>query len=352
MVKGKTILVEDLDELRDILEREFPMQVYPGLNVQFFIDRAFFSKLRIDIGSERMEYGMRFMMQPVRNLKLDDWEQEVFIFSPSISGSLADNYRQRGIPHGDLNGRLFFINKEEGQLVDIRPEHKKYGVASYERDLFSAKASRVVRAFLCEREHLFTQEELMQSTGVSRSLVSQLLKLLCSRGYVEQRGEASREAAATYITAEFDQLLDEWVRNDDWKKRVKVYEYSVLSNDVDKIISDLDLALRAANFADNVAFTQWSAAWKRRPHTTPPVVSAYLRRQDKYLLAAVPGRPVDSGGNLWILIPKDEGVFQHSQTVDGVNLVSDVQIYLDLLQVGLRGPEQAKELREWEGFAK
>ncbi len=350
MVKGKTMLVEDLDELRDILEREFPMQVYPGLNVQFFIDRAFLSTLRINIGSERVERHVKLMMHPVRNLKLDDWEQEVFIFSPSISGSLADNYRQRGIPHGDLNGRLFFINKEEGQLVDIRPEHKKYGVASYERDLFSAKASRVVRAFLCEREHLFTQEELMQSTGVSRSLVSQLLKLLCSKGYVEQRGEASREAAATYITAEFDQLLNEWERNDDWQKRVDVYEYSVLSNDVDKIISDLDLALGEVILDDNLAFTQWTAAWKRRPYTTPPVVSAYLK--NKRLLAAVPGRPVNSGGNLWILIPKDEGVFQYSQTVDGVNLVSDVQMYLDLLQVGLRGPEQAKELREWEGFAK
>ena len=32
-------------------------------------------------------------------------------------------------------------------------------------------------------------------------------------------------------------------------------------------------------------------------------------------------------------------------------LVSDVQIYLDLLRVGLRGEEQADELRRWPDFA-
>jgi hypothetical protein len=38
--------------------------------------------------------------------------------------------------------------------------------------------------------------------------------------------------------------------------------------------------------------------------------------------------------------------------VAGYPLVSDVQIYLDLLQVEGRGPEQAKALRNWEGFAR
>jgi hypothetical protein len=32
--------------------------------------------------------------------------------------------------------------------------------------------------------------------------------------------------------------------------------------------------------------------------------------------------------------------------------VCDAQIYIDLLQVGLRGPDAARALREWEGFRK
>jgi hypothetical protein len=33
-------------------------------------------------------------------------------------------------------------------------------------------------------------------------------------------------------------------------------------------------------------------------------------------------------------------------------LVSDAQIYLDLIHAGLRGPDQAKALREWKGFCR
>jgi hypothetical protein len=51
------------------------------------------------------------------------------------------------------------------------------------------------------------------------------------------------------------------------------------------------------------------------------------------------------------VLPKDEGVFQPAQTVHGFHLVSDVQIYIDLLNAGQRSDEQAGELRKWPDFA-
>jgi len=50
------------------------------------------------------------------------------------------------------------------------------------------------------------------------------------------------------------------------------------------------------------------------------------------------------------VLPKEEGVLNPSQTVRGFKLVSDVQIYLDLIRAGLRGEEQAAELRKWPDF--
>jgi hypothetical protein len=47
---------------------------------------------------------------------------------------------------------------------------------------------------------------------------------------------------------------------------------------------------------------------------------------------------------------KDEGVLNLSQSVRGFNLVSDVQICPDLRHAGLRGEEQAAELRKWLDF--
>lgn len=61
---------------------------------------------------------------------------------------------------------------------------------------------------------------------------------------------------------------------------------------------------------------------------------------------------MDNGGNFWLIFPRDEGVFQQAQQVNNFNLVSDAQIYFDLLQVEQRGREQAQALREWEGFTR
>ena len=62
-------------------------------------------------------------------------------------------------------------------------------------------------------------------------------------------------------------------------------------------------------------------------------------------------RRVTGGGKIWLLQPIDPGVFRETRDVNGIPLVSDAQIYLDLLQVGLRGPDQAAALRKWEGFS-
>jgi hypothetical protein len=64
------------------------------------------------------------------------------------------------------------------------------------------------------------------------------------------------------------------------------------------------------------------------------------------------GRRVSDGsGRLRLVLPKDRGVLNPTQTVGDFRLVSDVQIYLDLLRAGLRGDEQAAELRKWVDFA-
>jgi hypothetical protein len=63
-------------------------------------------------------------------------------------------------------------------------------------------------------------------------------------------------------------------------------------------------------------------------------------------------RSVSEAGRVWLHVPSDEGVFQERQIVRELPLVSDAQIYIDLLKTGLRGPEQAQALREWSGFGR
>jgi hypothetical protein len=99
--------------------------------------------------------------------------------------------------------------------------------------------------------------------------------------------------------------------------------------------------------------TQWFAANLRFPYTVPPVLSLYRRQfPSDEELSRLDLREFTDGGKIWILAPRDPGVFQTVRRIQEFPLVCDAQIYLDLLQVGLRGPDQAKALREWKGFCR
>jgi len=99
--------------------------------------------------------------------------------------------------------------------------------------------------------------------------------------------------------------------------------------------------------------TQWFAGWLRHPYTIPTIVTAYVTSfpEESVVTEKLLARRVSSGGGLRLVVPRDEGVLNPSQSARGFNLVSDVQIYLDLLHAGLRGEEQAAELRKWPDFA-
>jgi hypothetical protein len=269
-----------------------------------------------------------------------DFEQ--LYVAADIAKPLAADLRRWRVNHADLNGRLFLAG--DGYYIAREPLIAKHRNPVAEPSLFTAKASRIVRFLLSARKTLWTQDELVARTQTSRGYVSRILGTLTNEGYVEKPRYSGRQAS--YRLTDFDRLLDAWVRADDFKSRVERVEYSVLASDPMEIVKSVQDTLEGGPFA----FTQWVGAWLRKPYTTPPVMSVYVPAD------VVPrfelGRRVEGGGNLWLLVPKDGGVFQGQRDVGGIPVVSDPQIYLDLVGSGLRGPEAADALRQWEGFAK
>jgi len=308
------------------------------------------AELRLEVLNQKFQFAIHPQLYPSRKVfdqgLLDQHKgRPLILLCPHIPDALASDYRKQGLNHADLNGRLFI--KTTHYLLDRQPKGKAYQNPVSEPDLFSLKTSRIIRALLSRQEKAWTQEELGERTMLSPGLISRILKTLVIQGYVAREEAApGTKSRARYRLQEFDQLLDAWRAEDDWTRRVTVQQFSVLSSDVAEIARNL------TDFAgeDEVAFTQWFAAHLRHPYTTPPVVSAYViyrRHLDLPL-----GRKVSSGGNLWLLYPEDDAIFLETQRVSGFQLVSDVQIYLDLIQTGQRGPDQAEALRKWEGFAR
>ena len=255
--------------------------------------------------------------------------------------SLVEHCKRLGVSCLDLNGRIWL--RARGVLVDREATGAsvRYRTAEAPVNPFSWKSSRLARALLAFPGRQWRQSELAEFTGLSQGLLSRLLKQARTEGWVAgSRGDWSVKDA--------DGFLDAWKEADTWQKRVTVRQYSAWEGDLKK------LAKRVLDrVVGEVAFTQWFAAGLRFPYADVSIVSAYVAETPAAGLAdALGAREVSSGGKLWLITPKDTGVFQANRRVEGFPIVCDVQIYLDLLQVGLRGPDQAEALRSWEGFRK
>ncbi len=345
--KPENKTISTVEQLLGLFVESFQIQSIATLSARAVTlgdDRA---ELRIEVGNEKCFFEVIPGLTPSRKLLQAPaaglGKKPGLLLFPHLPEALAADLRAAGINHADLNGRLFF--RTPWFLMDRQPAGGSYRNPKTELNPFTLKSSRAVRLLLSHRAQEWTQAELEARTGVSRTLVSVTLADLIERELVVQTRPGNRHVAALYRVNNFDRLLDAWRAEDDWAKRTTIRQYSVLAGSLAEVAETAHAALGG----DNVFFTQWFAAHLRHPYTTPPLVSAYLKKPLPNEVTWA--RKVDNGGNLWLITPKDEGVLQAAQSVNGYQLVSDVQIYLDLLPVGQRGPDQAQALRAWEGFA-
>jgi len=297
------------------------------------------------LDKRRITFAVEFKLNPaardVEFLAKQKHPYPLLLIAPNISETLARLCRERGLNCADLNGRLWLRTK--GLLVERDAKSPRFRPAVAPPDSFSVKSSRLARTLLCHRDREWSHKELVERTGLSKGLVSRLSRHLVEQGLLAQKER-------TLQVKQWDALLDAWAAQDDWRKRTTVHQYSLLESDLETIARRLVKILPAS---ESLAFTQWFAANLRHPYTVAPVVSAYVTRfPEERIERELGARRVTDGGMLWLVAPKDDGVFRETQKVGGFTLACDVQIYLDLVRTGLRGPEQARALREWNGFGR
>ncbi len=211
------------------------------------------------------------------------------------------------------------------------------------------KSARVVRTLLsnvllaADHYRIWKVVELAAKCEVSVGTVSKVRTRLLEKDW------AAEEERGFFLTQP-DALLKAWVAEDDWTKRTEVREYSLLESDVVKIATSSRKVLRLC------AFTQWFAGWLRVPYTIPPVVSVYVTEfPDEDLLQKELGarRVAPGAGRLRLVVPSDfRGIVSDGRNIGDFYVVSDVQIYLDLLGAGQRADEQAEELRKAKDFSR
>lgn len=310
-------------------------------------DRLPWVELRLDHRSERLKpfYALKPSI-PDLEARLTEWEAPVppLLVVPELSARLLDFCRQKRLAATDLNGRAYI--RLPGILVDRRPlPGRNFRFLLQPRNVFDGTSARIIRTLLTERDRIWTQKELLPRTHASSGLISRIVQHLVSQGFLEKT--STREFRLRDPLA----LLDAWVKADELSRRTTLTRYTLLGG------TPLETARHLNDWAKEqsvpIAFTQWLAGWLRHPYTEPVVATAYAARlPDAGTLQQLGLRPVTEAGKVWLYAPDDAGVFLETQTRQDLPLVSDAQIYLDLQRTGLRGPEQADALRNWEGFCR
>lgn len=264
------------------------------------------------------------------------------LLAPFISEESARICTEAGIGYADLagNARLSFDQVFIETRAAENPFHEKRTVKS----VFSPKATRVLRVLLRGPLRSWKVKELALEASVSLGHVSAVRQQLLAH-------EWAVENADGLLVSKPDSLFNAWIAADDWDTRTTVREYSLLVSDPVEIATKAHAFLRESAIPH--AFTQWIAAHFRHPHTTPPVTTVYVSEfpPDDAIKDRLLARRVDAGGRLRLVRPNDVGVLSQIQITKRLPLVSDVQIYLDLIKAGQRGDDAAAELRRWPDFS-
>lgn len=294
-------------------------------------------------------FRLRYELTPsIRELPEDSSPDDAIslLVVPNLTPTILAACREAKISAADLNGRLFL--RAPGLLVEFPAfADRNYRFDLEPRNIFVGKSVRIVRALLADPQREWRQADLVKRTGATSGLVSRIITHLVAQGLIHRSGTGKRNQVLHLNAPE--KLLDAWVEGDDFSHRVATHRFHCLEQDAVKTAGKLRDLLNREELS--FAFTQWIAAWLRHPYTEPPLVSLYVSNlPSPEALERMGFRPVTDGGRIWFHIPNDEGVFLETRPVEDLPLVSDAQIYVDLQNTGLRGPEQAQALRESPQF--
>lgn len=213
-------------------------------------------------------------------------------------------------------------------------------------NIFEPKATRVLRALLIDPQRNWTirglAEEVEISPGYAHAVVSTLIDL----GYVARTEHYKIKMVNPTV------LLKRWAAYHQYDRINTFLEYYTFEREVERFIQQL------SNISNsNYALTALAGASLIAPHVRPVDIHMYIKKKDEAttLAKTLNLQPIPKGGNVKFVVPYDEGVFYgqqaaniwiSDQVVSGVNVVSNVQLFVDLYNYPARGLEAAEHLYE------
>jgi len=213
-------------------------------------------------------------------------------------------------------------------------------------NIFETKATRVIRALLTNPAKEWAVRRLAAEVNISPGYAHAVISTLIQYGYVTRTQNYRIKTSNPTI------LLRRWAAYHQYDRMNKFLEYYTFEREIDKFIKKL-----ATLKNQNYALTALAGAYLIAPHVRSVDVQMYVHNKEDASTMAnnLDLQPISKDGNVKFVIPCDEGVFYGQQKVSlspsdrssKANVVSDVQLYIDLYNYPSRGQEAAEHLYQY-----
>lgn len=268
--------------------------------------------------------------QLLRYLDMFPGSYGVFM-APYISPEAAKICLKENIGYLDFSGNCFICFDQV--YIENRGEPNLFAKRRDLRSLYSPKAERVLRVLLNNPKRMWKVKDLTDEAAVSLGQISNVKKLLDDREWLKIEPDG-------FSLDQPEKLISEWAENYRFRKN-QVWDFYSM-----KDIPEIEDAL--ANFCRKkgikYALTGFSGSARLAPAVRYKRAFVYIEEYEEAIASQLDLKKVTSGANVTLLTPYDEGVFYNSRQIDGISVVSPVQIYLDLVGFRGRGEEAANAI--------
>jgi len=252
--------------------------------------------------------------------------------SPYISEEGRQLCRKYDIGCIDLagNARLAF----NGLYIDIQGKKNPSPTTRGVKSLFTRKSSRAIRVLMTDPKRLWFVQDLAREANLSLGQTSNIKRLLIDEDLILEEGKSFR------IT-DPQRLLDSWTRNYSFRDNDSVDFYAIEGTQIEQKIASF-----CKTTGVNYGLALFSGANLVAPFVRYSRAFVYVEDKIAEIAKQLGLKEVTSGPNVTMLTPYDEGVFYGAREMNGLNVVSDVQLYLDLKNYQGRGEEAAQYILE------
>lgn len=251
--------------------------------------------------------------------------------APYISPASGNICKEAGAGYIDLAGNCYLAF---GSVFISREGRKNpYATSRKLKSLYQPVSSRVLRVLLSDPAKAWKTQPLSDEADVSLGQIANVKQALKDREWI-------KEGPDGFSLSDPGAILSEWATTYVFRKNTIRSFYTIdKTTDAEQKIADAcrDLGVK-------YALTSFSGAARLAPNVRYKRSDIYVAERLDAVAETAGLKQVDTGSNIRLLGPYDEGVFYQANKINGLQVACPVQVYLDVLAQRGRGEEAAESI--------